>query len=435
MTTLIDKQMTRKINTWPSYFYIGLFWALFVYIAFAWLIYHNLFRIDFTSLYSSVKVLWEGINPYQVLESDYLEVVRKLPANLNPPIVLLTFMPLYTLSYYTGMIVWYLMLLICALINFSLAGRYGCSPEFWQHYRLPLLFIYLTSFSTIMGLAIGQLGTFIAFWIMIGYHFYRKKAYHRGVLCWAYITACKFFPAVLLLFCIQQRQYRLAMYFVIYALVISLLPALFFGIKILTNYTDMMSKVMWYGDSWNASFFGVIGRLVIDTTNTSISMRPYHYIWIAVATPILIFYLTQRQLANHLSFFIALVLMLILSPFGWIYYFPLLLVAVIYTAEQSERNGYIWIWFVAFVLMNFPVDYITEAIQGGIVRRLGLFSVHFYGLLVFLCLLLQPQRKRRFHPFSSLWLPIILNQSLTLLVCCLIIYYNFVIFSSLMLTS
>ncbi len=422
---LSRNQMIRKIDLDSKYIIIGLAWALLVYVTFAWIIARDSFLVDFTSFYTAVNTLWDGINPYQVLEVKILGVTKKLPVNLNPPIFLFSLMPLHFFSYKVAEVVWYWLLVMGAVGNFYFAVRYGCSSDFWKRNRIYFIFIYLTAFSTIMGLAIGQIGTFIACLILLGYYFYQKKAIKRCALCWAYITACKFFPAVLLIFCIQQRQYRLAAYYVFFGVIFFFLPVLVFGIGLFGKYTDMMSRVLWYGDSWNASFFGVIGRLWIDSHNTHIKLWPFHLIWFVVATAILLFYLFQRQLERHYSFLLALVLMIILSPFGWMYYFYLLFVVLLYTAEKAEQSNYLWIWFIALVLMNFPVDYIAELHQQGIFQRLFLCSAHFYGLVVLLSLMLKSPRNSQLHPFSSIQWPIILNQFLNLLICSVIIIHHY----------
>ncbi len=400
---------------------IGSIWALLIYIAFGWLIYEDVFLVDFTTFYTSAGALWNDVNPYQVLEYDLRGVTKKLPANLNPPIFLISFLPLYYFSYKTAEAIWFVILLILAISSLYLARTYGCTDYFWKRNHIYFKFIYITSFSTIMGLAIGQIGAFIAFWILLGYHFYQSKAYHRCALCWAYISACKFFPFVLLLFCIQQRKLRLAYWYIVYGLIFFSLPILLFGVDLFYNYTSMMSRVMWYGDSWNASFFGVIGRLFIDNHNTEIILWPYHIIWLIVATPILLTYLLQKQLSAHFSFLLALVLMLLLSPFGWMYYFFLLFIVLLNTAEKAERSNYLWLWFFTLALMNFPVDYIAELHQQGLLQRMLICSAHFYGLVLLLLLLLKSPRDYQPNHFSSIYFPVSLNQAFNLMMCSLII--------------
>lgn len=415
----------KGVCGYPTFILIGSVWALLICVSFGWLIYQDIFLVDFTTFYNSVGALWNDVNPYQVLQYELRGVTRQLPVNLNPPVFLMCFLPLYYFSYKTAEAIWFFILILLAFASFCLARKYGCSDKFWNRNGIYFKFIFITSFSTIMGLAIGQIGPFIAFWILLGYHFYQSQSYHRCALCWGFITACKFFPAVLLLFCIQQGKWRLAFWYIFYGLILFFLPILIFGVDLFYKYDDMISRVMWYGDSWNASFFGLIGRLFIDNHNIQISLRPYHLIWLSVATPILLFYLFQRQLAAHFSFLLALVLMLILSPFGWMYYFFLLFIVLLNTAEKAEKSNDLWLWFFALVLMNFPIDYIAELHQQGLIQRLLICSAHFYGLVLLLILLLRPTRNNQQYFFSSIRLPLYLNQFSNLLMSSVIIFAHF----------
>jgi hypothetical protein len=88
---------------------------------------------------------------------------------------------------------------------------------------------------------------------------------------------------------------------------------------------------------------------------------------------------------NHQPFCLTLTMMIFLSPFGWLYYFPLLVFPLMLIASYSfEGNSKTLLvaWIACFFFINFPQAYILGKQMQRFTDKIGLYSFGFYGLLL-----------------------------------------------------
>ena len=150
-------------------FFLCLYGVLFYFI----LTYQ--YRLDFSSLYTACQTLAQGDNPYRVLLTTYLPTVKKLPANLNPPTVLMLFSALSHLQYDKAVAIWSIISFILGLIGATIAFKYAFSATFLKKNGIYLYLLYVSFYAPITDTAIAQLGALLLFCIMCGYHFYMKR--------------------------------------------------------------------------------------------------------------------------------------------------------------------------------------------------------------------------------------------------------------------
>lgn len=350
-------------------------------------------RLDFSSLYSASTAAAEGTNPYQVLYANYLPNLKKLPANLNPPVVLWAFTPLTHLGYDHALLLWCVTSFILGLIGANLVFKYAFNQVLLKKNKLLFYLLYCSLFSTIMNTTIAQFGTVIFFLIMYGYHLYLKKHDYFAGLCWGIIISFKFFPALLFFYVLLQKRYKIFWLMLSATILLSLVPWLTFGSKIYFEYINMMPRVLWYGDSWNASLYGFIFRLLVSS-----HYHITHLLWVQLAYIVifcvaLIAYLIymkkiEKRQVPHSSFCLTLVVMLLLSPLGWLYYFEILLLPLSLTWKNSfHKNNPLNIqglWYLCLFLLNFPLNYIPTHDMHSYLAKLSVYSFHFYGLLLLL---------------------------------------------------
>ncbi|MCC5792706.1 MAG: DUF2029 domain-containing protein [Legionellaceae bacterium] len=403
---------------------------LMMYALLIGLLLSDRFYVDFSSLYIAIKTVWLNDNPYRVLMTDYLPVAKQLPANLNPPFTLLLLSPFHYLPFHWALMIYFFSAIALGLVGAFIGGQYFLAAQVWRQHRILLLLFYSSLFSVFMGIAIAQLGAPLFCLMMLGYHGYQQHQEKAAAFFWGMAIALKLFPGVVLFFCWQQRRYRLSLLTGAWAGLLSSTPLLFYRTDLYALYLAMMRRVMWYGDSWNASLYGFIMRLCIRTENTDINLLPYQIVWFLLAVPILFFYLNSRRLrrAPARSFAVALVLMLLLSPFGWIYYFALLVPAWAMSYTDALKRGLsgLLLWFAMFVLCNVPIDYVIERLMEDQWHRLSLYSLHGYGLLLLLWLLYRPDGPRAGHRYGPevLYWPLYWLQLLSMLVVISILAYR-----------
>lgn len=378
-----------RLSTGQSAIIVAL---LFVYFILFYLVFTHQYRLDFSSLYSACLALSAGENPYQVLLTTYLSTVKKLPVNLNPPIVLWLINPLSRFHYDTAVVVWSGVSFILGLIGAGIAFQATFSRLFLRKNGLNLLFIYLSAFCVLMDTAIAQLGSLVLFLLMFGYHLYiRNKDISAGII-WGIVIALKFFPALLFIYVLIQKRYRVFISLLTVFVGMGLIPLLVYGPVIYTQYFSMLSRVAWYGDSWNASIYGFIFRLFVDIQDKTQSLLFVKSLYVVLlglflGWTISIIRRDTKNKANHPAFCMTLVMMLLLSPLGWLYYFPLLIFPLSITwkvaaYEKNKSSKAIMTWLICLFLINFPMDYITAYKMPSFIGKLGYFSFHFYGLLL-----------------------------------------------------
>jgi hypothetical protein len=86
---------------------------------------------------------------------------------------------------------------------------------------------------------------------------------------------------------------------------------------------------------------------------------------------------------HHQQFCLTLVMMLLLSPFGWIYYFPIILLPLLIASSGTIKAGtHAIATFSCLFLLNFPVWIIHGKNMSSLFEKLVVGSIGFYGLLL-----------------------------------------------------
>jgi hypothetical protein len=371
---------------------IGTILILFTYVLIFYLVFTYQYRLDFSSFYSACQALTSHENPYQVLQTTYLPTVKKLSANLNPPVVLWLFMPFSWLNYQLAVSLWSFTSFILGIIGAGLAFHYAFSPVFLKKFRWVLYLVYLSFFPVLVNTAIAQLSSLLLFFLMYGYHLYVKKYDWGSGLCWGLIAAIKIFPALIFIYILVQKRYKVFFWTLGVVVLLWLIPVWLYGIKVYNQYFSMMARVLWYGDSWNASLHGFIFRILVNVKDVQARFFLAEILFFIGFCSGLIWYLFQllkfQKNGKMLQgFALTLCMMLILSPLGWFYYFSLLMLPLSMTwnaamRETSDKLKHKIIWLIGMFFINFPMDYVRTFNMESILGKLSVYSFHFYGLLI-----------------------------------------------------
>ncbi len=375
---------------------LGIYSLLFYYLQTAQL------RSDFATFYSSSLAYSQGTDPYGNLIATYFAVPIKLTANLNPPFFLQLLVPLTYFNYQFAASLWFLCSLILGVIGALLGFKLLCTKEFFEKYWPPLLFIYLGMFSTLMNTGIGQVGGFCSFFIITGYYFYLRKYDFVAGIFWGFIIALKLFPALLFLFVLNQKRYKAFVITLVCCVLAFLIPVWQKGITIYSIYFNMLSRVAWYGDNWNASLYGFLFRLFIDMQSLR-GIWLIKIIYLALFAILLLWYIrtihllrktSAHQQVDHREFCLTLLIMLFLSPLGWLYYFSLLIMplTIIWQSliqEKPKSNKLHALWTLCLLLISFPMGYVQSSDMNSFLAKLSIYSINFYGLTIIIYLLIR----------------------------------------------
>ena len=381
-----------------------------LYLLVFYLIFTGKSATDFSPFYQSATALSANINPYQMQ--------LKMAANLNPPFFLLLFKPFIYLPSQLAMILWVVLSISLGLIAAHLAFQHIFTSVFFQKHRVKLYLLYLSFYPVLMDISIAQFGQILFFFIMVGYHFYLTHRDKLAGFCWGIIIALKFFPALLFFFVYKQKRMEVLKIMLLTSALSFFIPFLIYGSQIYSHYFTMVENILWYGDSWNASLYGFLFRQLINTRMKGYhNLLPVEMIFFGLFLFLLIIYYralgpSENKTINHQPFCLSLAMMLFLSPFGWLYYFPMLIFPIILTffkafEGQKQRVFAPYYWVFCFFLLYFPQTYVVSRRMLTDIQRFGIFSFQFYGLLLFIFSLLS---WRKIYGNKTLDLQEIMNQ-------------------------
>ncbi|MCL5272578.1 MAG: DUF2029 domain-containing protein [Gammaproteobacteria bacterium] len=379
-------------------------WVLITYTLLFYLIFNDKFKLDFSTFYSSIRALMHDENPYAALVADFLPIPRTLSNNLCPPVFLVLTYPLGLFSYHTALIFWYLISFFSGLIGAGITFALAYSTDSIIKHGLSLVLLYMMLFSTIMNLAIGQIGSILFLFIMLGYYYYLKDRDYLAGTLWAIIISIKLFPGLLFFFVLSERRFKLLFTMLLVCFCCWAIPLVLYGPQLYQQYYTLMSTISWYADSWNASIYGFLFRLFTFSYNVPHDVRiTISLIYLFVFTIALGLYYhflraattdSTNRSVNHYRFCLTLVFMLLLSPLGWIYYFSLLILplALCWSKEAQKTNApkrTLGFWLLSLFLLNFPFDYVRIGYVPNFLTRATIYSFHFYGLLLLTYLIIK----------------------------------------------
>lgn len=284
--------------------------------------------------------------------------------NLNPPVVSAMLYPLAFLdlrpAYY---ILCSVQLILMVLVLWQLLRRItppGNLP-FW-------LALLLTSayFPVTATMLLGQIGllpfiTLGLFWLALENGRTRQAGVWLG-----FALALKLFVGLIFLWLVLQRRWRLLLWGALSWAALMLAGLLLFGVENHRDWLHALTRMDWGTQSWNASLSGFTSRYF--TADQLWARWAVHSAGLIGSTAALLWLSRQtRRLGEartlNLGLALTLPLMLLLTPLGWLYYFPLLfLSAVILWRESTALARPEWLrGGLVFALMLSAVPQVMSA--------------------------------------------------------------------------
>lgn len=380
--------------------------VLVVYIILFYYQFNFFSKMDFYAFYASAHAYFVDTNPYINFVTNEMPGKDPLPANLNPPFFL-ELMRLFIFdSAFKSIATWTLVNVALGCIGALLIFKLLFPKEYLKKNAAFLLSLYLILFPICMNTTITQVGNMLVFFVILGYCFFLKDKNILAGFCWGLITAVKLFPALLFFFALKHKRYSLLVTMALTFVLAWILPLLTHGMAPYLNFFNMQYGVFWYGDSWNSSILAMLFRLLYDPLEPLKHLFLIRNLFAVLFLIVLGWYLWKlftfkkkdEQEAIELGFCFTLVMMLILSPFGWVYYFSLLLMPLIVSWQYLNRRVLAWqppssIWLLTFFLLNFPLNYMAQkkVAHWAIAKtkipllfplfKMTINSVHFFGLI------------------------------------------------------
>lgn len=358
-------------NNLSTYAFTLLVLSIFCYLVLSYffMTFCQTSNVDFHTFYSSLTLHQNHQSAYQ-------------PLNLNPPIFLYIFRWLTIFDYETAKLIWGVMSIVLFFIQAKLVLNIVDKQKQFKHIEPYYYLCFFCSYPVLMHTLVGQVSGLIGFLLVLGYQLERKNKLIAACLIWGLAASLKLFPLLLMFYLLSKKKYQETLIFIGVFILLSAMPLLFEEYAIYQQYFTLLKNIIWYQNSWNLSLFGLPFKLFWLHKKSAALF--YMLAFIASLLCLYGFWLylvfLNKTGSNHFKeykFNLSLIFMILLSPLGWLYYLPLMLMPFASTLlSLNQRAENVYLWLLSYFLILFPTPNILQS------------HLHFttWQVLLFLCL-------------------------------------------------
>lgn len=383
---------------------------------------------DYGKFYHSQRLMIEGKNIYSPIyfiknenatksghallakpESNPKQAIR-LAGNLNPPFFTLISFPFAYLSYKQALLLWTFFSILAGCLSILLIQQ---KLDLASLYSLPacllLLIAFISYFPTFVTLQFGQVSLLLLPLLVLSWRAAHEHKNIRAAVFLGLATSLKPFIALFFLYFLIRKEWRALLIFSLTILVCAFIAGVFFGVNTYYAYYKVCHQIAWAASNWNVSIYGFLLRL-LGGSEANIPLIPLHSLFIEAyfflsGLLLLVLYWFLRPLhgvdpqkKTDLDFSFILIAMLLLSPLGWIYYFPFLSIPFLLLWNFSKKGFYPLAFplllATLLLLSNIPITLIpTNQIKANNVLPVFLGSMLYFTVLLGLMSLLFVARQ------------------------------------------
>lgn len=292
---------------------------------------------DFRVFYGSTRLLLRGESIYTPLPRDYLSSGGAtgegdfLRGNLNPPFQTLLLAPLGLLSYNAAYIVWTILSLLAGLIAIRLIGReLGYTRP---RYLIGSTLLLLASYGAWHSTASGQFGMVLLLALVLGWTWLRRRADAAAGLVLGLALSLKLFVGVFVLLLAARGRWRAIAWLALCLAACAAVAAVVVGPASYIEYLGILRGVEWTSDGRNASIVGWLQRTASHVPGLDPAAALAGRLAAAgvlAATTYCAWRANASDEGGNAGYVAAVPAMLLASPLGWDYYFPALLLPLIW---------------------------------------------------------------------------------------------------------
>jgi alpha-1,2-mannosyltransferase len=284
--------------------------------------------IDFFVFLDSSQQLLEGRSIYQTQRVLSLPNGQEVAfPNLNHPIVAPLMVPFAGLHRNHAFLLWDALSVLILLIGVALALKeIGVSLK--HKYLLAIFSFILCSTGLIISLLVGQFGLVLVLPVIGAWLLLRRDQQLWGGLLIGILIALKAFLFPLLVLLLIRRSWRRLIAAAIGGVIVSAIPIPWTGVAVYYDWYNVLKGIAWYDNNVNISLIGVLYRAMplpppaIVGTLMSFIVGGIGLLLTRCPAP-------ATMLKGDRDFSVLLILSILGSPLGWLYYTPLLIPVVL----------------------------------------------------------------------------------------------------------
>ena len=252
----------------------------------------------------------------------------------------------------------------------------------------------------------GQFGLFLLGSIILLWLSARKEKWQLAGIILGFALSVKIFLGLFLIFFAIQRRWRVLFWAVSVFILCNVISLITFGLPTYEQHVGLVADSYQYiNASWNASFGAFFSRILGGAENTPLIALPMvayglayglsflltlRIVWTAWPRPRELSPLVRFDIGYSLT----IVAMLLISPFGWMYYFPVLFIPllVVWNASSTLQASKLYkpLLVGAWILSSIPT-WLINSEETAMNQPLIWFTTsgyYFYALIIFCGLLL-----------------------------------------------
>lgn len=277
--------------------------------------------IDFFLFLDSSQQVLDGRSIYQTQRLLSLPNGQQVAfPNLNHPTVALLTIPFVGMHHDHALLLWACFSVLILLIGLALALKEIGVP-LKHKYLLALVSFILCSTGLIISLLVGQFGLVLVLPVIGAWLLLRRDQELWGGMLIGILVALKPFLFPLLGLLLIRRSWRGLIAAASGGLIVSAIPIPWTGVAVYHDWFNVLKGITWYADSVNISLIGGLYRAAptpppaIVGTLISIIVGGIGLLLTRCPVP-------ATMLKSDHDFSVLLILSILGSPLGWLYYTP-----------------------------------------------------------------------------------------------------------------
>lgn len=327
------------------------------------------------------------------------DLVRVAPCrhpNLNPPFFVALTAPLAYLDYPYAWWIWAGFSLGSAFWSIRVIRREGFMPDVAPLSGLMLLAGYLIYYPTLVCLVFGQVTFLVMLPMTLGWRALRHRRDEAAGAWLGLAAGMKPFVGLLLFGLVVQKNWRAFWALLLVVGISGLLGTAVLGFDANVDYLDYLARVDWLAASWNGSLPGFFSRIFGGSLNQPWIDAPVLARALTLATSLIVLAVYGQILAqaHRLSreadadIFLAATIpaMLLLSPLGWMYYFPMLVFTVLALLRSrsafAQQRLFYWGFGAIIGLSGIPTELVPSTSMNEPLQWFGAAGIYFYTLVI-----------------------------------------------------
>lgn len=321
--------------------------------------------------------------------------LKEIPKNLNPPFFIAATAGLTKLDYKHSFYCWTILSVAAGIISIVLLVRCYFVKGRRLLIGLGLILAFFSYFPTVINIQDGQLSLILLLLLTLSFISLKFNIdYSAGLLLGIAISIKPILGLFAILLFLQRRWYGLICLSITY-LICCLVAYLLLGSPGYEAYAWCLQHVGWYSNGANVSLLGFLTRLLgnqeanFPLISASIITKPLYYVLSTMIISIWVYYNHQKQQTNwqrDWGFASTIIVTLLISPLGWLYYFTWLIIAALVVWEgicHSLRYNHLilLLWAISISLSTIAFPALPREYIHGATVILGWYGIGFYGLI------------------------------------------------------